>query len=59
MEITYGNTSFCCVSHFYIVQSVYGKVYVGQLFKLMQVMQCILTKVMHYISIKVIQKLVN
>ena len=42
MEITYGNKSFCCISHVSIVQSVYyidGKISVRQQFKVMQVMQ--------------------
>ena len=36
-----------------------GKISDRQLFKVMQVMQWILTEVMHWISIKVIQKLMN
>ena len=53
MEIAYGNTPFLSIGSLYTFD---GKTSDRQLFK---VMQWILTEVMHWISIKVIQKLVN
>ena len=61
MEVTNENKSFAVylISLLCSLYTIEGKVYVRQWFTVMQVIQWILTKVMHWISIKVIQKLVN